>query len=477
MASQAKSIEVDFCILGGGPGGIAAAQTAVAFGQRVVLIETHKIGGECAHYATLPAAALRAVASRAHAARTASQFGLDVKAGDTDWRRLRDHVQGMVAHGEANHSVARLTGMGIQVVLAAARFVDKQTVVAGEVRISARTFIIATGSSPDIPQIPGLLDVPFLTAQTLFSSAQSITHLIILGGGGTSLDVAQSYRRLGARVTVIDAGRALVGDDEELASVVVSGLRAEGVDILEGTTVTSIATAAVGVSVATTTNGERSSIEGSHLFVNVGRRGNFAALGLDAAGIATEKGRIKTNAALQTSNARIYAIGDVRGEPYSSHGAVDDAGLAVRRALFRTSPKSTTRAVHRVTYTTPGLASVGLSEDDARQRHGTIAVQRWGFCDNDRARVEGCTAGHVKVVTDGKGRIVGVSIAGPEAGELIEVWGLALSQGLNIKAMTDIVAAAPSYGDVNKKAALRYFTGVPAKPLVRKTIAYMRKLG
>lgn len=474
---SSETLNVDFCIIGAGSGGLSLAAAAAAFGQRVVLIEKHKMGGDCLNYGCVPSKALLAAGKRAQAMRTAGKFGIAAHEPEIDYRAVHDHVKSVIAAIAPNDSVERFTGLGVHVITAAGRFVDADTVMAGDHRIKARFFVIATGSSPVAPPITGLKDVPFFTNETIFDNAEKLPHLIIIGGGPIGLEMAQAHHRLGSKVTVLEGAKALAKDDPELTPVVLDKLRAEGVEILEGAQVASVSGTNGAISVAISHDGATQTITGTHILVAAGRKPNTADLGLEAAGITHDRKGITVNAGLVTSNRRVFAIGDVAGGFQFTHVANDHAGIVIRRTLFRLPAKTTGRAVPWVTYTDPELAHVGLTEAEARAKHGKINVLRWPYHENDRAQAERETAGHVKVVTDKRGRILGASIVGAQAGELIQMWSLAVSQGMKIKAMTEWISPYPTLSEVNKRAAFRYFATAAGNPFVRKVIALLAKLG
>jgi pyruvate/2-oxoglutarate dehydrogenase complex dihydrolipoamide dehydrogenase (E3) component len=472
-----EELKADLCVIGAGSGGLSVAAAAAAFGQTVVLVERHKMGGDCLNYGCVPSKALIAAAKRAEAMRTAAPFGIQPIEPHIDPKGVHDHVQGVITAIAPNDSVERFTGLGVRVIQAAGRFVDKYTVEAGDTHIRARRFVIATGSSPATPAIPGLDNVPYFTNETLFDNAERLHHLIIIGGGPIGLEMAQAHRRLGCRVTVLEGQQALGKDDPEMRAIVLETLAREGVDIREGVNVARVEGGLGRIRVQLKGSAGAQVVEGTHLLVAAGRRPNISELGLDAAGIKHDQRGITVNAGLVTSNSRVFAIGDVAGGPQFTHVANYHAGIVIRRVLFRIPAKVDNSLVPWVTYTEPELAHVGLSESQARDKHGKICVLRWPFSENDRAQAERTTGGHIKVVTDAKGRILGADIVGPHAGELIQTWALAISQRLNIKAMTTWIAPYPTLGEVSKRAAFRFFATVPSKPLVRTIIGWLKGLG
>lgn len=470
-------LAVDLCIIGAGSGGLSVAAAAAAFGQRVVLIEKGRMGGDCLNYGCVPSKAMIAAGKRAHAMRSAAPFGITPVQPAIDPVGVHDHIQSVIAAIAPNDSVERFTGLGIKVIQAPGRFIDKATVAAGDYRITARRFVVATGSSPVVPPIPGLESVPYFTNETVFENRTAIGHLIVIGGGPIGMELAQAHMRLGARVTVLEGLKALGKDDPEMTAVVLKHLRAEGLDIREGAKVVRVEGSAGDIRVTTGEGAASETIVGTHLLVAVGRRPNTSNLGLDAAGIASDRNGIVVSSGLVTSNPKVFAIGDVIGGLQFTHVANYHAGIVIRRALFRLPAKVDTSIIPWVTYTDPELANVGLGEEQARARHGKVGVLRWPYHENDRAQAERVTHGHVKVVVGKRGRILGCSIVGEQAGELIQMWALAISQGLNIKAMTGYVSPYPTLSEVSKRAAIRQYATAPGNPLVRKVIGFLAKLG
>lgn len=472
------TINADVCIIGAGAGGLAIAASAALVGMKVVLVEKQAMGGGDLNTGSVPSKALIAAARRAHDMRTAGVFGIRPVAPEVDAAALNDHIQSVIVGMARNSSAERFTGMGIEVIHAPGRFRDKYTLEAGDRLVKAWRFVIATGSSPAVPPIPGLDKVPYLTSETLFDLRQPIEHLVVIGGGSVGIEIAQAYLRLGSRVTVLDAMKALGRDDPELSDVVLKHLRDEGLVVREGVRVERIDGWPGAMRVAIATSEGTETIEGTHLFLAAGRKPNAEDLGLEAAGIRYDQRGIMVSPGLVTSNRRVFAIGDVTvGSSPFANTATDHAGIVFRRAFFRLSATVQAELVPRVTFTDPGLAQVGLTEDQARQKHGSIQVYRWPYQENAQAHAERATAGFVKVVADRKGRILGAGIAGRGASELIHVWSLAISKGFDIKAMGQWVAPYPTLGEISRQAALTSLVQTAKKPLLRKTVGLLRKLG
>lgn len=478
ISQPSKTIETDICVIGAGSGGLSVAAAAAAFGVKVVLIEKHKMGGDCLNYGCVPSKAMIAAGKQAHAMRTGQRFGIAPAEPVIDHAAVNDHVKSVIAVIEPNDSVERFTGLGVTVIQAAGTFVDKSTVRAGDQLVKARRFVIATGSSPVVPPIPGLAETPYFTNETLFDNRQKLDHLIIVGGGPIGMEMAQVHRRLGSKVTVLEGSRAMAKDDPELAAVVLSAIREEGVVVREGAMVESVAATATGVSVKINAGGTLETVEGSHLLLAAGRKPNLQGLGLEAAGVEYERSGIKVDGGMVTANRKIFAIGDCTGGLQFTHVANYHAGIVIRRALFQMFwVKASNDAIPWVTYTQPELANVGMSETEARQRHGTINVLRWPYHENDRAQAERATDGLVKVIVAKNGQILGAAIVGEHAGELIQMWSLAISQKMKIKAMMGWISPYPTLSEINKRVAYRQYATAASNTLVRKVIGWLRAFG
>ena len=357
---MSETLTPDICVIGAGSGGLTVAAAAASFGVPVVLIEKGEMGGDCLNTGCVPSKALIAAAKHAHAFSTGAPFGIAAQVPGIDFAKVNAHVHDVIAGIAPHDSQERFEGLGVTVIRAEARFTDRDTVVAGDTTIKARRFVIAAGSSPAVPPIDGLVDVPYLTNETVFDLKECPQHLIIVGGGPIGMEMAQAHRRLGANVTVLEATKALPKDDPENAKIVLDTIRAEGVDLREGVTVKSVASDGAGVIVTVETGeGTEERIAGSHILVAAGRRPNLAGLNLEAAGIAADKKGITVDAGLRTSNRRAYAIGDIAGGLQFTHVAGYHAGLVIRSILFRLPVKVKTPIIPWVTYTDPELAQIG----------------------------------------------------------------------------------------------------------------------
>ena len=446
-------IETDICVIGAGSGGLSVAAGAVQMGARVVLIEGHRMGGDCLNYGCVPSKALIAAAKKAHAM-ALPKFGIRPEGAEIDYAATKDHIDSVIAHIEPMDSQARFEGLGCTVIREHARFVSETEVEAGEHRITARRFVVATGSGPLVPPIPGLEDVTVHTNETIFDLRERPGHLLIVGGGPIGMEMAQAHRRLGCEVTVIEGERAMGKDDPEAAAVVLDALRAEGIEIVEEAKAERVS-GGEGITIHT----PKGDFTGTHLLMAVGRKVKIDDLGLDAGGIAHDRRGLTVDAGLRsTSNRRVYAVGDAAGGLQFTHVAGYHAGVVVRSAVLGLPAKAKTSHIPWVTYTDPELAQVGLTEAQAREKHGgQVEVVRWSFDETDRAVAEGRTEGFAKVMVYG-GKPIGATIVGLHAGELIGLYAMAIANGLKMTAISNTVLPYPTLGEIGKRAAGQYFS-------------------
>ncbi len=474
---MAEILKPDICVIGGGSGGLSVAAAAAAFGVSVVLIERHKMGGDCLNTGCVPSKALLAAAKRAEVMRNSGAFGVTAQP-QVDFAKVMAHVQGVIAAIAPVDSTERFTGLGVRVIMGHAKFTDRRTVAVGEIEIRARRFVIATGSTPALPPIPGIDSGPYLTNENIFKLTEQPKELIVIGAGPIGLEMAQAFRRLGSKVTVLEAATPLAKDDPECAAIVIDRLEREGVVIRSGVKVTRVAHASGAVTLTIAGEGGEETVTGTHILVATGRKPTTDGLDLDAAGVRYDRAGILVNKKLKTTNRRVYAIGDVAaGQLQFTHAANYHAGLVIRNALFRLPVRVNNDVIPWVTFTEPELAQTGLTEAKARASEMKIRILRWPYHDNDRAQAERETHGHIKVITTVKGKIVGATIVGIEAGELITTWTLAIAQGLNIRSLTGIVVPYPTLSEIGKRAAIDFFTPSLTSPWVRRIIAWMRIFG
>lgn len=431
------------------------------------------MGGECLNSGCVPSKALLAAARAGMAARCMQGEAFGVRAGappEIVFAEVRRHIDAVIASIAPHDSEERFTAMGVRVLRARARFTSRRDVVAGTCHIRARRIAIATGSRFAMPSIAGLERVDFLTNETVFSLPHCPRHLLILGAGAMGCEMAQAFRRLGAEVTQVERGRALAGYDRDCAGVVLDQLRAEGVRLIEEAEAVKVEQGTGGIALALRGHGV---IVGSHLLLATGRCPSLQGLGLGAAGIRNTDRGITVDSALRTSNRRVFAIGDVTdGHPRFTNVAGHHAGIVFRRALLGLPARMGTTHLPHALYTDPGLAQIGLTQAQAVERHGArLAVISKPMEGNDRAQTERQTAGMIKVMVV-KNRVVGVSIAGHNAGEQIGFWSLAMENRLKLHNILRAVLPYPSYAELGKQAvsahlAPRFFGNRLVRGVVR----------
>ncbi|MDE4193406.1 dihydrolipoyl dehydrogenase family protein [Phaeobacter gallaeciensis] len=468
-----QRIKCDLLVIGAGSGGLSVAAGASQMGADVVLLEGHKMGGDCLNYGCVPSKALLASAKAAYGAAHSAAFGVADQVPQADYAAAKDHVQDVIDTIAPVDSQERFEGFGVRVIRALGRFISPREVEAGDHVITARRIVIATGSSPLVPPIPGLDQVPYETNETLFDLRERPDHLLIIGGGPIGLEMAQAHVRLGSKVTVIEGDTALAKDDPEAATLVLDHLRAEGVEIAEQALASEIRGAAGAIEVEAK---DGRTFKGTHLLVAVGRKTNTERLDLDVAGIETTRSGIKVDDSLRTTNRRVYAIGDVAGGLQFTHVAGYHAGVIIRSVLFGLPSKAKTAHIPWATYTDPELAQVGLTEAEARKKHGSkLEVARFDFSHNDRALAERKAKGFIKAMVV-KGRPVGVTIVGHQAGELINLWSLVLANNMKMSQVAAMVSPYPTIGEVNKRVAGAYFSPrLFDNPKVERVVRFVQR--
>lgn len=413
------------------------------------------MGGVALNWGALPAHALAASAGRAHAVRTARDLGIGADEPRINFARINAHIRQVVDDAAPEVSENHFAAMGIEVIRATAAFIDKRTLQAGERLIRARRYILATGARPRLPDIPGLGDIPYLTPETVLELTRRPSHLIILGGGSTGLALAQAHLRLGCKVTVIEMLDPLRDQEPELADVVLRRLVAEGLEIFTNTGIVSLTREDEEIVVEIRSGAEERILRCSHFLLAAGRRANVEGLELGKAGVRLDAGGPLLDAGLRTSNRRIFCAGEVAGAR-SVHAARHQGGLAADRALGMLG-RGRTALMPRAVHTDPAIASVGMTEPEARQRYKTdFAVTRFPFAMIDGARASGETEGHVKLITHASGRIVGAAIAGPQAGELIAIFALAIALRLAPHDLESLLVPHPALAEIVSAVAREY---------------------
>lgn len=459
-----KEIKADICIIGAGSGGLATAAGAVQMGARTVLVENHKMGGDCLNYGCVPSKALIAAAQATETARHGGEpFGQSKRRVTVDFKAIHNHVHDVINAIAPHDSVERFEALGVTVIQGSGQFRSPRVIEVYKrkaliARIWAHRFVLATGSRPFIPPISGLKKTNYLTNETIFDLTERPEHLLIIGAGPIGIEMAQAHRRLGSYVTIISHSALLPSMDTDLTAILRTRLEGEGIRIIEGAEISSVQTDKNGPIIRYDHNRKSEQLRGSHILIATGRLPNIEGLALERAGISYSRKGITVDKRLRTTNTKIFAIGDVTGSPQFTHVAGYHSGIVIRNALFRIPAKADHSSVPMVTYTDPEIAQLGLSSDEAFKLDPNCKILKASFSENDRAQTERKTDGLIKVSVRRNGTILGVSIIGPHAGELIQPWILAKSAGLKIGALATMIAPYPTLGEINKRVAGSFYT-------------------
>lgn len=447
-----SDLVTDLCVIGAGAGGLSVAAGAAKLGLRVVLVERGQMGGECLHTGCVPSKTLLGLA----------------RGGPRPWAEVQERLHAVVAAIAPHDSQERFERLGVTVLREHARFVGRDAVRVGDRVIRARRFVVATGSRPAVPPLPGLEAVAFLTTDSVFALERLPERLVVMGGGPVGVELAQAFAALGAQVVVIARSRLLPREDPEMVAPVRAALRRLGVDIREGVA----ATAAEPGPVLVLSDGSR--VAGSHVLIAAGRRPQIDGLDLQAAGIAVGPQGVIVDSRLRTTNRRVLAVGDVTGGPRFTHMAGHQASVVVRNALFRLPARVETVAVPRVTYGDPELAWVGLTPQQAGTR--ARRVVRLPLASLDRAVCEGGVEGLCMLVVGRRGRVLGGGIVGPRAGDLLSPLTLAVAGRVSLSALAQMIVPYPTLAEVVKAAAGAYYADTVFSPRSRRLVRWLLRL-
>lgn len=474
---MSETLTVDLAIIGAGSGGLSLAAGAAQLGLKVVLVESGKMGGDCLNYGCVPSKALLAAAKRFYQINHSASFGIAVDHAVFDFKELMKSVHEVIAKIAPHDSIERFESLGVKVIQAKGQFLRPDTLIAQDTLVKAKHFVIATGSSPAIPPIPGLEKTPFLTNETIFNLKELPEHLIVIGGGPIGCELAQAFAMLGSKVTLLEGLTLLAKDDSDAVSLVRESMQKMGVEVYEQARVLSIdSDSRSEIKVSFEHEDQHISCHGSHLLIATGRQANVNHLHLENAKVNYSIKGIEVNEHLQSSNKKIYAIGDVVGPYQLTHMANYQAGIVLRNILFKWPAKVDYRAVPWVTYTEPELAHVGLQTNQA-ENESHLVVSEYSFADNDRARAEGMTQGKIKVITDKKGTILGATIVGSQAGELLLPWVMAIREKKTLRSFTDLIAPYPTLSELSKQVAGAFYKPKLFSKKVKWLVSILKKFG
>jgi len=472
--------DFDIGILGGGSAGLTIAAGAAQFGAKTLLIDKEeRLGGDCLHYGCVPSKTLIKTAHVYHLMKNAPQFGLPQhEILPVNFRNVSDRIRSVIAKIQKHDSVERFCGLGAKIEFGSAAFRDEHTISLNGKDISARSWVIATGSSPAIPKIKGLEQTPFITNRDIFYLDHLPKSMIVLGAGPVSIEMAQAFCRLGTEVTVIQrSGRILGKEDHDMADAVMQNLSAEGVTFLLSTAVDSVRDLGAEREVTVTDkDGRTVSLTAETIFIGLGREPNLQGLGLDNAGVGFDTKGLKLDSRLRTTQKHIYGAGDVTGDYQFTHAAGYEGGVVLTNAILHLPRKANYTFFPWCTYTDPELANIGMNETAAQKAGLKPAVWTEEFRMNDRGLAEGEGLGRIKLVLDEKENPLGVQILGLHAGELISEWVAALNGKVKLSAMAGAVHPYPTLAEINKRVVGNYFSGKIFSDKVKKTLRFFFNL-
>jgi pyruvate/2-oxoglutarate dehydrogenase complex dihydrolipoamide dehydrogenase (E3) component len=458
-----ESAHFDIAIIGAGAGGLVVAAVAANLGHKVVLFEKHKMGGDCLNYGCVPTKASIAASKAFHNVKASEKFGVFTHNEGIDFQKAQQHVQNVIDSIKPHDSQERFEGLGVTVVRGEAKFINSHTVSSGKNLYLASKFVIATGSRPFVPPIKGIDTVPYLTNETILELNKCPEHLIVIGGGPIGCEMAQNYRRMGAKVTIIEATESImVKEDPALVKILEEQLQKEGISIHTSARVEDIWQSDDGIALNVNQGGVEGKITGSHVLVAAGRKANMESLDLEKAGVKCSKTNIIINKAMQTSKKHIYAIGDVSGPYQFTHMAGYQASIVINRMLFANRfAKANYDAVPWCTYTDPEFAHVGMTAKEAKETYGSKHIRciNLPFGNTDRAKAEAKTTGAINVIFGKKGKILGATILGHMAGEIIQNWAILITHKMTAKDLLKVILPYPTFSEINKQVASEYYKG------------------
>lgn len=464
-----QKIQTDLCILGAGSGGLSVAAAACQMGVKVVLIEPNQMGGECLNTGCVPSKALIHVANQLYAIRHCSELGIQANAG-IDFQCVHNYIQQVIANIAPHDSQQRFESLGAKVIREHAHFIDSHTLQTQSLRITAKKIVIATGSSPTIPNIKGLADIDYLTNESIFNLTQLPKQLIIIGGGPIGCELGQAFRLLGSEITILQRREILANDDHDCREVIRQDLTQCGVNLFENTTVHCVTQRGTDIEVIFEQDGMQKTALGTKLLIATGRQANINDIAIERANIKLSNDGVVIDQRCRTSQKHIYAIGDVASPYRFTHAANYQAGIVIRNALFRLPARCNYQAMPHVTYTRLELAQVGITEAIAQANKCHYKVTTMPFSQIDRAIAQHASEGFIKVITNNKSKVLGASIVGHNAGELIIPWIQAVQRKLSIKAMTKLIIPYPTRSDIHKQVAGKYYLPDLTSSLIRSLV-------
>ncbi len=468
--------DYDIGIIGGGAAGLTVASGAAQLGAKTLLVEKEAaLGGDCLHYGCVPSKTLIKTAHVYHLMKNGPQFGLPkLDLPPVDFAAVSERIRSVIGVIQKHDSVERFCGLGVKVEFGDSQFSDEHSINLGSKLISARTWVMATGSSSSVPPVAGLDETPYFTNRDIFSLKKLPRSMIILGAGPIATEMAQAFCRLGTKVTVIQrSGQILSKEDLDMAAIVQQVMAEEGVVFQMYSAVVRVKDLGSEREVLVKNQaGEILSLKAEALFVAMGRTPNVAGLGLEKIELPFDQKGIKVNSYLKTRHKHIYAAGDVIGGYQFTHVAGYEGGVVLSNAIFHLPKKVNYTYVPWCTYTHPELASIGLNEKSAKAAGIDYTVWSEEFNDNDRALTEGEGVGCIKLLLDRKEKPLGVQILGPHAGDLLSEWVAIMNGNVGLSKIASAIHPYPTLGEINKKVVGSIFSEKIFSDKVRKGLKF-----
>ena len=468
--------DYDIGVIGGGAAGLTVASGASQFGAKTLLIEKEKaLGGDCLHYGCVPSKTLIKSAHVYHMMRNAHKYGLpSVELKPVEFKDVAKRIQSVIGEIQKHDSEERFCNLGVKVKFGDAVFSDEHSVNINGKNHSAKKWLIATGSSPSIPPIEGIDKTPYITNKEIFSLESLPNSMIVIGAGPIAIEMAQSFCRLGTKVSVVQrSGQILSKEDKDMADTVMNVLIAEGITFHMNAGL--VSTRDIGSEkevVIKKKDGATLSLKAEKILVALGRQPNMDGMGLEDISLNFNKKGIPVDSKMRTSHKHIYAAGDITGAYQFTHAAGYEGGVALSNAILHLPKKADYTYLPWCTYTDPELASIGMNEKSAAEAGIEYSVWTEEFRSNDRSLAEGEEVGKIKMILDNKGKPLGIQILGPHAGELVSEWVAVLNGGVKLSTLAGAVHPYPTLGEINKRVVGNYFSGKIFSEKVKKTLKF-----
>ena len=454
--------DYDIGIIGGGAAGLTVAAGSAQLGAKTLLIEKdNKLGGDCLHYGCVPSKTLIKSAKVYHLLKNAEDFGLPpVNVSPVDFKSITKRIQDVIGTIQEHDSIERFCGLGAKVIFSSPSFLDTHTVDMNGEKISAKNWVIATGSSPGIPPIKGIEHTPYITNKDMFLLSHLPESIAVLGAGPIAIEMAQAFCRLGSAVHVIQrSGQILSKEDKDMADDVMNMLTSEGVKFHLDSSILEVADTGDMTEVSIKTKGgKKDKIKAEKLLIAMGRIPNLEGLNLEKAGVEYDKKGIRVDSRLRTTSKNIYAAGDVTGANQFTHAAGYEGGIVISNAIFHLPRKTDYTFLPWCTYTDPELASIGMNEKGAKEAGVNYKVWIEEFKNNDRGVAEGSTSGKIKMILNEKEKPIGVQILGMNSGDLLNEWVAVLNGGVKLSTLASSIHPYPTLGEINKRVAGAYLS-------------------